>query len=67
MKISPTMQKALDALPLRYQTWGTTNFSNDFPKGVTLATIHGLQRRGLVIIERDGPFDRKVVKKEPAK
>ena len=63
MKISPTMQKALDALPIEYTTWGASRFSGNLPKGVTFATIHALQKRGLVIIERDGPFNRKVVKK----
>lgn len=67
MKISPTMQKALDALPLIYSTWGAYRFSGDFPKGVTIATIYALQKRGLVVIERNGPFGRKVVKKEPKK
>lgn len=63
MKISPTMQKALDALPIEYTTWGTSRFSGDFPKGVTMATINALQDRGLIVIERTGPFGRKVVKK----
>lgn len=59
MKLSPNMQKALDALPLIYTTWG-------FPKGVTMATIEALRNRGLVKIIREGSHSshKKVVKVE---
>lgn len=64
-KLSASMQKALDALPLQYSTWGSQTFSSSFPKGVTMATIRALQKRGLVKIVRTDPKSslHKTVKK----
>lgn len=62
-KLSPTQQRAMNALPLKYIRWGSSNFGNDFPEGVTMATINRLHNLGLVRIVREGPFARKVIKK----
>ncbi len=55
-KISASMQKALEALPLNYTTWGPTILTSDFPKGVTIATIEALRKRGLVKVVQKGNF-----------
>lgn len=62
-KLSPAMQRAMDALPLEYTRWGSSTAASNFPNGVTMATINALYARDLVRIVRDGPFQRKVVKK----
>lgn len=63
-KLTPTMQKAMDALPLKYTTWGLQTWSQNFPDGVTMKTINALHARGLVKIIRGASYGDKVVVKK---
>lgn len=62
IKLTPSQQKAMDALPLRFTRWGSSVMGSNFPKGVTMATINSLHKRKLVVFKMDGAFNRTVIK-----
>lgn len=62
-KLSPSMQKAMNSLPLTYSLFGGKLMGSNFPATITLSTINALKTRGLVKIVSLGAFDKKVVRK----